>query len=181
MLSDRKAHLDMLETELRRQTAPADAVAIFRLESGVGKKKRKAIRDEIDRCYERAEKFVLFATAALIGEGYLDQGNCQLGKGRLTASHLDNVRPSGITFRMVTRTVKLPNELDSRLRQNAKGQKVTYSEAARRALADGLGDESSGINMLAALESFAGSIEGPRDLSTSEAHMDGFGARAKRS
>jgi len=96
-------------------------------------------------------------------------------------SDFDNVRSLGITFRMVTRTVKLPNELDARLRQRAKVQKVTYSEAARRALADGLGDGSPGINMLAALESFAGSIEGPRNLSTSKAHLDDFGTRAKRS
>lgn len=85
-----------------------------------------------------------------------------------------------ITLRMVTRTVKLPNELDARLRQKAKGQKVTYSEAARRALEDGLGDEKAGINMLAALESFAGSIDGPKDLSTNKAHLDDFGAPARR-
>ncbi|MGH7995656.1 MAG: hypothetical protein ACREFX_04815 [Opitutaceae bacterium] len=82
---------------------------------------------------------------------------------------------------MITRTVKLPNELDARLRQKAKGQKVTFSEAARRALEDGLGDESSGIDMLAALESFAGSIDGPGDLSTNKAHFDDFGVSAKRS
>jgi superfamily II DNA or RNA helicase len=70
VLSDRKTHLDNLEAELRKQSGAADSVAIFRLESGIGKKKRQAIRDEIERRYEKAEKFVLFATAALIGEGY---------------------------------------------------------------------------------------------------------------
>ena len=82
---------------------------------------------------------------------------------------------------MITRTVKLPNELDARLRQKAKGQKVTYSEAARRALQDGLGDGNAGINMLAALENFAGSIDGPKDLSVNKAHFDDFGVSAKRS
>jgi len=70
VLSDRKSHLDILEAELRKQNGASISVAIYRLESGIGKKKRQAIREEIDGHYERAEKFVLFATAALIGEGY---------------------------------------------------------------------------------------------------------------
>ena len=69
MLSDRKAHLDNLEAELKRAERAAD-VAIYRLESGTGKKQRQAMRDEIDRKFAAGEKLVLVATSALIGEGY---------------------------------------------------------------------------------------------------------------
>ena len=77
---------------------------------------------------------------------------------------------------MVTRTVKLPAELDARLRRRARTQKITFSEAARRALQDGLREEErAGVDMLAALGGFAGSIEGPEDLSTNKAHLDDYG------
>jgi predicted transcriptional regulator len=79
---------------------------------------------------------------------------------------------------MITRTVKLPNELDARLRRRARTQKLTYSEAARRALQEGL-REDSGVNMLAALAEFAGSVEGPEDLSTNKAYLDDYGAGSK--
>jgi superfamily II DNA or RNA helicase len=70
VLSDRKAHLDKLEAELVMQNGLSDTAAIYRLESGVGKKQRQAIRDEIDRRFQEGGKFVLLATASLIGEGY---------------------------------------------------------------------------------------------------------------
>jgi superfamily II DNA or RNA helicase len=69
VLSDRKAHLDNLEAELKRQNGLPGA-EIYRLESGVGKKQRQAIRDEIDRRFLENGRFVLLATASLIGEGY---------------------------------------------------------------------------------------------------------------
>jgi superfamily II DNA or RNA helicase len=69
VLSDRKAHLDKLEAQLTMQNGCSDA-AVLRLQSGVGKKQREAIRGEIDRRFEKGEKFVLLATASLIGEGY---------------------------------------------------------------------------------------------------------------
>ncbi len=69
VLSDRKAHLDNLEAELRRQGNVPD-MAVYRLESGIGKKRRQAIRDEIDRRLAESGKLVLLATTALIGEGY---------------------------------------------------------------------------------------------------------------
>lgn len=80
---------------------------------------------------------------------------------------------------MITRTVKLPNELDARLRNRARREKVTYSEAARRALEDGLRDQKSGVNMLSALQSFAGSIAGSTDPSTNKAYLSNFGAPEK--
>jgi superfamily II DNA or RNA helicase len=69
VLSDRKAHLDKLEVELVMQDGCSDAT-VLRLQSGVGKKQREAIRSEIDRRFEKGDKFVLLATASLIGEGY---------------------------------------------------------------------------------------------------------------
>lgn len=70
VLSDRKAHLAKLQAELALQNGNSDTVAIYRLESGIGKKQRQAIRDEIDRRFQEGGKFVLLATASLIGEGY---------------------------------------------------------------------------------------------------------------
>jgi superfamily II DNA or RNA helicase len=69
VLSERKAHLDKLQAELATQNAPAD-VSIYRLEGGIGKKERQAIRDEIDHQFTIGGKFVLLATSSLIGEGY---------------------------------------------------------------------------------------------------------------
>jgi superfamily II DNA or RNA helicase len=69
VLSGRKAHLDHLEAELKGREGAAD-VAIYRLESGAGKKQRQAMRDEIDRKFAAGAKLVLLATSALIGEGY---------------------------------------------------------------------------------------------------------------
>jgi hypothetical protein len=57
VLSDRKAHLDKLEAELAMQNGLSDTAAIYRLESGVGKKQRQAIRDEIDRRFQEGGKF----------------------------------------------------------------------------------------------------------------------------
>jgi superfamily II DNA or RNA helicase len=69
VLSDRKAHLDKLEAQLTMQDGCSDA-AVLRLQSGIGRKQREAIRGEIDRRFEKGDKFVLLATASLIGEGY---------------------------------------------------------------------------------------------------------------
>jgi hypothetical protein len=80
---------------------------------------------------------------------------------------------------MIARTVKLPPALDARLRRRARAQKLTYSEAARRALQEGLREEP-GVNMLAALAEFAGSVDGPADLSTNKAYMDDYGTRARK-
>jgi len=80
---------------------------------------------------------------------------------------------------MITRTVKLPPALDARLRRRARAQKLTYSEAARRALQEGL-REDPGVNMLAALAEFVGSVDGPADLSTNKAYLDDYGTGAKK-
>lgn len=69
VLSDRKTHLDRLGECFGRLCGTED-VAIFRLESGEGVKRRRAIRAEIDTRAESGRPYVLFATAALIGEGF---------------------------------------------------------------------------------------------------------------
>ena len=102
VLSDRKAHLEKLEAELMTQIGPSDT-AIYRLESGIGKKQRQAIREDIDRRFEEGKQFVLLATASLIGEGFdlprLDtlflamplsfKGRLVQYAGRLHRSHAD--------------------------------------------------------------------------------------------
>src|ERR1017187_5117324 len=69
VLSDRKTHLEKLEAEIKAQIGHSDT-AIYRLESGIGKKQRQAIREDIDRRFERGRQFVLLATTSLIGEGF---------------------------------------------------------------------------------------------------------------
>ncbi len=69
---------------------------------------------------------------------------------------------------MVSRTVKLPKELDSRLRRWAKARKLTYSEAARQTMTEGMRD-GGGVNMREALKEFLGCVDGPTDLSTIKA------------
>lgn len=69
VLSDRKAHLDKLQEEFTR-LRETDDVAIFRLESGSGIKERRAIRAAIDKRSANKQRYVLFSTASLIGEGF---------------------------------------------------------------------------------------------------------------
>jgi superfamily II DNA or RNA helicase len=69
VLSDRKAHLDKLQEEFTRLRQTAD-VAIFRLQSGSGIKERRAIRAAIDERSANKQRYVLFSTASLIGEGF---------------------------------------------------------------------------------------------------------------
>ncbi len=69
VLSDRTAHLDQLEAELKTASEEAPP-ALFRLESGMGKRRWQAVRDEIGRVLLARGRAVLLATASLIGEGY---------------------------------------------------------------------------------------------------------------
>jgi Arc/MetJ-type ribon-helix-helix transcriptional regulator len=79
---------------------------------------------------------------------------------------------------MITRSVKLPKELDARLRRWARARRITVSEATRQALRESL-REDGGVNMLEALKKFAGCVEGPPDLSTNKAYFDDYGLDAK--
>jgi len=69
VLSDRKSHLAALEEALKAEIGLPD-IAIYRLESGIGKKLRVKMREEIDHRFETGGKFVLLSTASLVGEGY---------------------------------------------------------------------------------------------------------------
>lgn len=69
VLSDRKAHLDKLQEEFARLCGAED-VAVFRLESGSGIKERRSVRAEIDERSAKGQRYVLFSTASLIGEGF---------------------------------------------------------------------------------------------------------------
>jgi superfamily II DNA or RNA helicase len=69
VLSDRKAHLDKLQEAFARLRGVED-VAMFRLESGSGIKQRRIVRAEIDERSAKRQRYVLFSTASLIGEGF---------------------------------------------------------------------------------------------------------------
>ena len=89
---------------------------------------------------------------------------------------LTSVRRFSNTRNMITQTVKLPHDLDARLRRRARELKLSYSEVARQALQEGL-RENSGVDMLSALEEFAGVVSGPEDLSTNPEYLADFGKR----
>lgn len=69
VLSDRRAHLDKLQASFV-QLCGAEDVAVFRLESGFGIKQRRIVRAEIDERSAKRQRYVLFSTASLIGEGF---------------------------------------------------------------------------------------------------------------
>ena len=79
---------------------------------------------------------------------------------------------------MITGTVKLPEQLDARLRRRKQAQKLTYSEAVRLAFDEGLRQETA-VNLFEALHEFVGSVDGPEDLSTNKSYMDDFGGRKR--
>lgn len=69
VLSDRKTHLENLAGAFARSRGEA-AVTVFRFTSEDGLKRRRALRAEIDECATNGRAYVIFATAALIGEGF---------------------------------------------------------------------------------------------------------------
>ncbi|OFZ36360.1 MAG: hypothetical protein A2504_10225 [Bdellovibrionales bacterium RIFOXYD12_FULL_39_22] len=69
IISDRKEQLKTLEEKLLTCNSER-AFKIFKLESGEGKKKRAKILEEIDLAILAQESICLFATSALIGEGF---------------------------------------------------------------------------------------------------------------
>jgi superfamily II DNA or RNA helicase len=69
VLSDRKAHLDKLQEAFARLRGDED-VAMFRFESGSGIKQRRIVRAEIDERSAKRQRYVIFSTASLIGEGF---------------------------------------------------------------------------------------------------------------
>lgn len=69
VLADRKQYLNRIDDALRLNQATRETPR-YRLESGVGKKARRDIRARIDAHYANGERFILLATASLVGEGF---------------------------------------------------------------------------------------------------------------
>ena len=69
VLSDRIAHLETIERALIRLRG-AEEVSLFRLASSDGIKRRREIRAEIEARATEGKRYVIFATASLIGEGF---------------------------------------------------------------------------------------------------------------
>ena len=69
VLSDRKAHLESLADAFARLRGDAD-VTVYRISSDDGIKRRRALLAEMEERAIHGHPRVLFATAALIGEGF---------------------------------------------------------------------------------------------------------------
>lgn len=69
VLPDRKTPLDKLQ-EAFAQLRGVEDVAVFRLESDSGIKQNRIVRAEIDALSAKRQRYVLFSTASLIGEGF---------------------------------------------------------------------------------------------------------------
>jgi superfamily II DNA or RNA helicase len=67
VLSDRKEHLNRLETMVR-ETLPEDAIC--RMDGSIGLKQRRSLIQCLTERTSSGTPFVLFATASLIGEGF---------------------------------------------------------------------------------------------------------------
>jgi metal-responsive CopG/Arc/MetJ family transcriptional regulator len=79
---------------------------------------------------------------------------------------------------MRTVTLKMPDALARKLEIAAKQEHVSRSALVRCAVEKYLEEDlasSSQPSAYALVEAFAGSVEGPRDLSTHPGHMEGYG------
>lgn len=78
---------------------------------------------------------------------------------------------------MNTTTIKLPPDMENRLKAEAKRRSASKSMLVREALELYLAEKrtKAGVSCLDAASDLAGSIKGPADLSTHKRHMEGFG------
>lgn len=78
---------------------------------------------------------------------------------------------------MKTLTLKLPEVLEARLTTFARKNGQSRSEIVRRALAQYISrdDVNESGSFLDLSKDLVGCIEGPSDLSTNEAHLEGYG------
>lgn len=78
---------------------------------------------------------------------------------------------------MNTTTIKLPPDMENRLKAEAKRRSASKSMLVREALELYLAEKrtKAGTSCLDAAADLAGSIKGPADLSTHKRHMEGFG------
>ncbi len=70
-------------------------------------------------------------------------------------------------------TLKLPEDLDRRLRVWARQHKTTRSAVLRAALDQYTGESRRSVTALAG--DLVGCFKGPRDLSSSSRHLNGYG------
>ena len=79
---------------------------------------------------------------------------------------------------MTTLTVKMPEKLSLRLRDEAAGRGMNCSELIRRAVENILegDDQPAAGTCLSLARDLAGCLEGARDLATNPKHMKGFGS-----
>ena len=78
---------------------------------------------------------------------------------------------------MKTLTLKLPEVLEAKLTTFARKKGQSRSEIVRRALAQYISrdDINESGSFLDLSKDLVGCIEGPSDLSTNEAHLEGYG------
>ena len=80
---------------------------------------------------------------------------------------------------MTTVTLKMPEVLARKLGVAAKRQHTSRSALVRSAVAKYIEEDLPDASQPSAYDlvaPFAGSVGGPRDLSTNPAHMEGYGA-----
>lgn len=75
--------------------------------------------------------------------------------------------------RMRIASFKLPEELDRSITELARRRHTSRSAVVREAIERFVGEPAASAADLAG--ELVGCVEGPEDLSTSKAHMDGFG------
>ncbi|MCP5532198.1 MAG: DEAD/DEAH box helicase family protein [Akkermansiaceae bacterium] len=68
VLSDRREHLAALEALLTADERMA--ARVFRMDGSMGKKARRTVFAEIDKCIGEGNGFALLATSSLVGEGF---------------------------------------------------------------------------------------------------------------
>ena len=79
---------------------------------------------------------------------------------------------------MTTVTLKMPEVMARKLGIAAKRQHTSRSALVRSAVAKYIEEDLPDASQPSAydlVESFAGSVDGPRDLSANPRHMDGYG------
>jgi predicted transcriptional regulator len=78
---------------------------------------------------------------------------------------------------MTTMTIKMPDQLSVRVRQQALASGINCSEFIRQAVEKLLntGSRPAAGTCLSLASDLAGCLDGPRDLATNPVHMEGFG------
>jgi len=77
---------------------------------------------------------------------------------------------------MRTMSLKLPDDIDTRLGARAKELGVTKSAITREALSRYLaGEPTTGVSCLDLVRDLVGTARGPGDLASNKAHLSGYG------